>query len=203
MNIDPKQAPAQESPELIELNNKIKRLIDDRDKLNEKVKRMRQNISTLDLTLPNYELEDKIRDKIPPNTYLVKVSTVHAYQFSTLSCAAKKIELIRNKWGVFGFSFWNKCEAFFSASIKTDSIYRYIVNPTLLVDGLLEAETYEATQEKFKEQITAAYLHGLNIEVIVPIDCSDNAIVNIISNSNQILFSMNGGKRLRSFFTKN
>lgn len=151
--------------------------------------------------------------QIPLNTYLhVKVTTLPEFQFPQSLIKARKIELVREKWGVFKVPFFESIQAVFSSMFKRQSIYRSILESDVLMKGLLASsiivgdpenrvDSNGPAKEKFEHQLTAAYWTGKSIEIIVPFDFSENGVISWRSESKLLAYSIDSGRFLRSLVT--
>lgn len=156
--------------------------------------------------LTDHAFHTRITLQIPANTYTqLRVTTIAQYQFVQNTLRARKIELIREEWGFICIPlFFESIGAFFSAMCEKNSIYREVINHNTLMNGILASSIIEGDQNKknqFEIQLRAAYWCGKSIEIIVPIDFSENGVVSIRTASSLLSFQIESGKWFRSLFT--
>lgn len=172
-------------------------------KIDEKIKSLKRKVSTFDPDLNDITFKKRIIEKtLASNTYEeIRVNTLESYPFIKGSQKARKIELIRTQWGICKFSILNlplfrQPFTLSSAAFNPNSIYRKEIDNTL-VDGILAStkviDDPEVKQE-YERQLQAAYWCGKKIEIIVPLDFSEEGVVEAADESKILAFYLNLGK---------
>ncbi|MBA2368268.1 MAG: hypothetical protein H0V82_04505 [Candidatus Protochlamydia sp.] len=159
------------------------------------------------------DFRNRIIKQIPTNTYIeVSVNTIE-HEFMGGIKRARKIELIREEWGIINVPIFNSIHAFASSLFSPDSIYRDEVCHNTLMQGILaSSELYGDIErnksknleeiERYHKQMISAYWSGKTIIIIVPYDFTETGVVELRSRSALLKFNIDSGKWIRSIFTK-
>lgn len=155
--------------------------------------------------LSNGEIEQKIKERLPTQTYDTISATRTKHPFNGIECDAVKIELKRE---ITGSIIINTPTAFFSTLFKADSIYARTIGEEGIKEYLLNSTELqdEGAIKGIKQDIVAAYHQYKIITILVPFVLyegendvhSPNADIKITSGSRIISLSVQAGKKTRN-----